>query len=166
MGNSYTSVFPNNYAWEQQEWNKIKKQTKEVRRETWVWKKAKRARKKRSPDGLSHPNQHTIIMNKIWYFIRNGKSTMKFNWQKNKMDLNIRKMTNHPPSPACTFQSKYCSRSDLYGINGTVFGQQDPNIAQTLLISCSFQIGWAWNCYCSYTTSVYEVITHCTYGFQ
>ena len=24
---------------------------------------------------------------------------MKFNWQKNKMDLNIRKITNHPPSP-------------------------------------------------------------------
>ena len=23
---------------------------------------------------------------------------MKFNWQKNKMDLNIRKLTNHPPS--------------------------------------------------------------------
>ena len=24
---------------------------------------------------------------------------MKFIWQKNKMDLNIRKMTKHPPSP-------------------------------------------------------------------
>ena len=35
---------------------------------------------KTSPDGLSHPNQNTIIINKIWkYFIRNGKSTMKFN---------------------------------------------------------------------------------------
>ena len=29
--------------------NKIKKQTKEVRREAWVWKKAKRAQKKEVP---------------------------------------------------------------------------------------------------------------------
>ena len=79
--------------------NKTKRQTKTVRREALVWKEAKRARKKTSPDGLSHPNQNTIIINKIWYyFIRNGKSTMKFNWQK-KMDLNIWKITNHPPSP-------------------------------------------------------------------
>ena len=35
---------------------------------------------KRSHDGLSHPKQNTIIINKIWqYFIKNGKSTMKFN---------------------------------------------------------------------------------------
>ena len=32
-------------------------------------------------------------------FSKKWKSTMKFDWQKNKMDLNIRKMTNHPPSP-------------------------------------------------------------------
>ena len=45
-GNSCTSVFPNTHAWEQQEWNKIMKQTKKVR-EAWVWKKGKRARKKK-----------------------------------------------------------------------------------------------------------------------
>ena len=66
MGNSRSSVFPNTYAWEQQELNKIKKQTKKVRREACVWKEAKRARKKTSPDGLSHPNQNTIIINIIW----------------------------------------------------------------------------------------------------
>ena len=44
MGNSCTSVFPNTRAWEEQERNKTKKQTKMVRRETWVWKEAKRAR--------------------------------------------------------------------------------------------------------------------------
>ena len=33
---------------------------------------------KRSPDGLSHPNQNTITINIICqYFIRDGKSTMK-----------------------------------------------------------------------------------------
>ena len=54
---------------------------------------------KRSPDGLSHPNRNTIIIYKIWkYFIRNGKST-EIQLTKNQMDLNIRKMTNHPPSP-------------------------------------------------------------------
>ena len=42
--------------------------------------RSKAGTNKRSPDGLSHPNQNTIIINKIWeYFMRNGKSTMKFN---------------------------------------------------------------------------------------
>ena len=56
--------------------------------------------KKRSPDGLIYPNQTTIIINIIcWYIIRDGKSTLKFNEQR-KMDLNNRKMKkNHPPSP-------------------------------------------------------------------
>ena len=49
--------FPNTRAWEQQEWNKIKKQKqqewnkikkqKKVIREAWVWKEVKRARKKK-----------------------------------------------------------------------------------------------------------------------
>ena len=37
-----------------------------VRREAWAQKEAKHAgTKKRSPDGLSHPNQNIIIINKI-----------------------------------------------------------------------------------------------------
>ena len=36
-------------------------------------------KKKKSLYGLSLPNQNTIIINIIWYyFIRYGKSTMKF----------------------------------------------------------------------------------------
>ena len=58
---------------------------------------SKAGTKKRSPDGLSHPNPNTIIINTI-YFIRNGKIIMKSNYQK-KMDLNNRKMKNHPNSP-------------------------------------------------------------------
>ena len=65
MGNPCTSVFPNTRALEQQEWNKIKKQTKTERRETLVWEDVKRARK-RSPDGLSQANPNSIIIN-IWY---------------------------------------------------------------------------------------------------
>ena len=41
------SVFPNTYAWEQQERNKIKKQTKKVRSEAGVQKEAKQAQKKK-----------------------------------------------------------------------------------------------------------------------
>ena len=41
---------------------------------------------KRSTNGLSQPNQNTIIINKMWqYFIINGKSTMKFIQQKSKL---------------------------------------------------------------------------------
>ena len=43
----------------------------------------------------------------MWYFAKYRKITMKFNKQKNKMDLNNRKMTNHPPSPATS--STYCN---------------------------------------------------------
>ena len=45
--------------------------------------RSKAGTNKGSPDDLSHPNQNTIIMNKIWsHFIRNGKSTMKLNREK------------------------------------------------------------------------------------
>ena len=65
------------------EWNKIKQRTKMIRREAWVWKEIQRARKESSPDGLLLPNQNTILINTIWYYFRRyGKSTMKFNYQK------------------------------------------------------------------------------------
>ena len=44
--------------------------------------------KKRSPDGLSHPNQNTMLINVIWlYFIRNEKNYNETQLTKNKMDL-------------------------------------------------------------------------------
>ena len=58
----------------------IKKQPKKVKREACEQKKAKQVRKIRYPNGLSHPNQNIIIINKIlYYFIRFEKSTVKFN---------------------------------------------------------------------------------------
>ena len=42
--------------------------------------RSKAVTKEKSPDGLSHPNQNTIIINIILqYFIRYGKSAIKFN---------------------------------------------------------------------------------------
>ena len=64
MGNSSSSVLPNTRAWEQQERNKIMKQTRKVRREAGVQKEASRHEKK-SPDGLSHPNQNIIKINTL-----------------------------------------------------------------------------------------------------
>ena len=43
----WASVFQNTLAWEQQEWNKTKKQKNSVRSEAWVWKQVKWARKKK-----------------------------------------------------------------------------------------------------------------------
>ena len=57
MGNSCTSIIPNTSAREQQERNKIQKQTKKVRREAKECKKAERTLKK-SIDGMSLPNQY------------------------------------------------------------------------------------------------------------
>ena len=43
-------------------------------------KKSTAGTNKRSPDGLSLPNQNTILINIKWYyFTRYGKNTMKFN---------------------------------------------------------------------------------------
>ena len=54
---------------------------------------------KRSPDGLSLPNYNTILINIKWYyFTRYGKKYNEIQLTK-KIDFNIRKMTNHPPSP-------------------------------------------------------------------
>ena len=62
--------------------------------------------KDRSPDSLSLPNQNTILINIKWYyFTRYGKKYNEIQSTKNKMDLNIRKMTNHPPSPVSKYQN-------------------------------------------------------------
>ena len=54
--------------------------------------RSKAGTNKRNPDGLSHPNQNTI-------FYKKWKKYNKIQLTKNKMELNIRKMTNHSPSP-------------------------------------------------------------------
>ena len=70
--------FPNTQTCEQQGWNKIKKLMKQERREACEHGN-KTGTKKRNPNGLSVPNQNTIIINKIcYYFIRYGISTIKF----------------------------------------------------------------------------------------
>ena len=52
--------------WEQQEWNKIKKQMKKDGKKRGVsMERSKAGTKKTSPDGLSHPNQNTIIIKLI-----------------------------------------------------------------------------------------------------
>ena len=61
-GNSCTSVFPNTHAWEQQEC----KTDEDTQKRGMSMEKSTAGTNKRSPDGLSHPNQNTIIINKIW----------------------------------------------------------------------------------------------------
>ena len=73
--------------------------------EACVWKKVQRARIKESPDGLSLPNQNTILINIKWYYFkRYGKKTIQLT--KINMDLNNRKMTNDLFSPV-GFPSKF-----------------------------------------------------------
>ena len=60
--------------------------------------KIKAGTKNRSPDGLSLPNQNTIIENiKLQYSIR-WKKYNEIQLTKNKADLNNLKMKIHPPS--------------------------------------------------------------------
>ena len=69
---------------------------------------SKVGKKERSPEGLSLPNQKTILIYiRRHYFKRYGKNKIKL--IKTKMDLNNRKMHNHPPSPVSLKISPYPS---------------------------------------------------------
>ena len=74
---THTRIFsPNIRAWEQQECNK----TDEDGKRDVSMEKSKAGTKERCLDGLSLPNQNTILINIKWYyFTRYGKSTMEFN---------------------------------------------------------------------------------------
>ena len=86
---------PNTRAWEQQERNKIKKQTKEARREARVRKKSKAgAKEEKSPDGpIPSQPQH------------NNRNILQ-KWKKsNEIQIDnenkcSKKSTSHPPSSA------------------------------------------------------------------
>ena len=68
--------------------------------------RSKAGMNKRSPDSLSHPNQNTIIIKQnmviFLIFYKKWKKYNEIQLTKNKMDLNIQKITNHPPSPDWT----------------------------------------------------------------
>ena len=53
----------------------------------------------RSPDGLSHPNHNNINKHNTVLFYKKCEKHNEIQLTKIKIDLNIRKMTNHPPSP-------------------------------------------------------------------
>ena len=98
MGNSCTNVFPNTRAWEQQEWNKIKKQMKTIIMEAWVWKEVKRHEWKKSRRPITTYQKYNMNKHNIVLFYKIWKMYDEIQLTKNKMDLNNRKMTNHPPS--------------------------------------------------------------------
>ena len=54
-----------------------------------------RTKERKSPDGLSYPNQNTIILTQFVSIYKIWKKYNEIQLTKNKMDLNIRKMTNH-----------------------------------------------------------------------
>ena len=55
---------------------------------------------------------------------------MKFNWQKNKMDLNIWKMTNYPPSP------------DMFEQMDFLIQRKNENILASILPTVFCLINW------------------------
>ena len=83
MGSSCRSVFPNTLTWEQKE------ETDEEGKKRGVSiERSKEGTKERTPDGLSVPNQNTILINIIlFYKIRNKYNEIQFT--KNKMGLDI-----------------------------------------------------------------------------
>ena len=80
MSNTCTSVFPNTHVWEQQQWNKTKKQAKNVWREAWVWKEVKHAQKKKKSQQLKlslskyNNDKHNLLV-----FYKRWKNMIKYN---------------------------------------------------------------------------------------
>ena len=65
--------------------------------------------KKRCHDGLSHPNQNTIIINKMWeYFIRNGKR------QSNSIDKNQNGLKYSKNDKSSTLPRKCTNNNVIY----------------------------------------------------
>ena len=93
MGNSRTSVFPITHAWEQQERNQTETDEDGKKRSVsnLSMERSKAGTNKRSADGLSHPNQNTIIIQNIVIFYKKWKKYTEIQLTKNKLDLNIRK---------------------------------------------------------------------------
>ena len=59
--------------------------------------RSKAGTKERRFDGLSLPNQNTLI-NIIWYYFTRYGKVHEIQLTKNKMDFNNRKLTNNPPN--------------------------------------------------------------------
>ena len=78
------------------------RKTDEDSKKRGVSTESKAGTKGRCPDGLSPPDQNTILINTInmvlFYKIRKRYNEIQLT--KNKMDLNNRKMTHRPPSPS------------------------------------------------------------------
>ena len=87
--------------------NEIRKKKNEEDQKRRVSKlRSKAGTKKNNPDSLSPSNQNIIIINKILLFYKIWKKYNEIQLTKNKIDLNDRKMKNHPPSPGGPEQSK------------------------------------------------------------
>ena len=62
-------------------------------------KSSKESTKNINLEGLSLPNQNTIIINKYVCILKDMNEYNEIQIRKNKMDLNNRKLKNPPPSP-------------------------------------------------------------------
>ena len=69
----------------------------------------------RSPDGLAHPNQNTIIINNQVKFYKKWKKNNEIQLTKNKMSFNLLKITNHPPSPGIKIEREIWVFISAYG---------------------------------------------------
>ena len=79
MWNQCKSVFPNTHVFENRKMKPEKETEEGTQRGASMGRNTAGSKNKRSPDRLSLPDQNTIMINIILYFLRNGKNIMKFN---------------------------------------------------------------------------------------
>ena len=85
---------------------------------------------KKSPDGLYNNNKHNIVaLYKLW------KKYNEIQLTNNKMDLNFRKMTIHPPSPVRQEERNECGKKQWVRKN---FRQPNCPVSREILRSPGF----------------------------
>ena len=75
-----------------------KKQTKKVRREAWVQKEATGHLKNKSRRPITSKSKYNNYKHNMAIFYKTWKKYDEIQLTKNEMDLNMKNMTNHPPS--------------------------------------------------------------------
>ena len=86
--------------------NEIRQAEEDGKKRRVSMERSKAGTNKRSPDGLSHPNQNPRIINKYGnIFYKKWKKYNEIQLTKSKMDLKIQKMTNHLSLPVTQYLS-------------------------------------------------------------
>ena len=93
--------FPKHSSMGTEEWNKTKKQTKNLRRKARTERSKVGAKKEKTWQAITTKSQYNINKHNMVLLYKDIEIYNKIKLTKNKMDLNNQKMLNHPLHTPC-----------------------------------------------------------------